>query len=340
MKRFLVTALVLAGVQLGLGTRVQAQSCNRNFTYCVGDTMPAGASCYTGWSFYCTSCTIPNIACAPASAPSEIPCPDCTATASKPIDLATGNTYIDQVDLRLPGLSGGLGLRRRWNSLWPASQIAFQQGMFGPNWRSNFEERVFVGSDSYMKYARGDGSFWSFGNTGYSSWAVAAPAKEAATLVSGPSFWTITFHNGEQRQFSNASGNLIAIIDRNGNTTQLAYDGLNRLTTVTDPVSRHLYFGYQSNTSTLVTSVTSDVGLTLSYSYDSQGRLTQYTKPDQTTVSIQYDSNSRITTVVDANGKVLESHTYNNCGQGLTSSRAAGVDAITLSYAAPSCANP
>jgi YD repeat-containing protein len=215
-----------------------------------------------------------------------------------------------------------------------------QQGLFGPNWRSNFEERVFVGSDGYMKYSRGDGSFWSFGNTGPTTWAVAAPVKDSATLFSGSAFWTITFHSGEQRQFSNTSGSLSAIIDRNGNTTQLAYDGLNRLTTVTDPASRHLYFSYQNSTSTLVTSVTSDVGLALSYSYDSLGRLTQYTKPDQTTVSIQYDSNSNISTVLDANGKVLESHTYNNCGQGLTSARAGGVDAVTLTFATPSCSNP
>jgi YD repeat-containing protein len=339
VKKILVTALVLAGLQLGVGTRAEAQACVKHFSYCIWDGfIPAGASCYQGESWFCTPCTIPNNLCAPPAGTSESPCSGCSG--GSPIDLATGNTYIDQVDMHLPGIGGGLGLRRRWNSMWPASQTALQQGLFGPNWRSNFEERVFVGSDGYMKYSRGDGSFWSFGNTGSTSWEVVAPVKETATLVSGSTFWTITFHNGEQRQFSNTSGSLLAIIDRNGNTTQLSYDALNRLTTVTDPASRHVYFGYQNSTSTLVTSVTSDVGLALSYSYDAQGRLTQYTKPDQTTVSIQYDSHSNISTVLDANGKVLESHTYNNCGQGLTSSRAGGVDAITLTYAAPSCANP
>lgn len=341
MKQFLVTTLVLIALQVGLRSRAraQAQACVNGFTYCVGDgPLPQGAKCYGGESWICTQCTIPNNKCAPPPAPTECHCSN--GSAGSPIDVATGNTYIDQNDMRLPGLGGGFGLSRRWNSMWPATQSALQHGMFGPNWRSTFEERVFLGSDNYMKYARGDGSFWSFGSSGPTSWSVAAPAKQAATLVSGPSFWTITFLNGEQRQFSNTSGSLIAIIDRNGNTTQLTYDGLNRLTTVTDPASRHLYFGYQSNTSTLVTSVTSDVGVALSYSYDTQGRLIQYTKPDQTSVSIQYDSNSNITTVLDANGKVLESHTYNNCGQGLTSSRAGGVDAVTLTYAVPACANP
>ena len=54
-----------------------------------------------------------------------------------------------------------------------------------------FEERVFVGSDGYIKYARGDGSFWSFG-VAPTGWAVAAPANESATLTQGSSYWTIT----------------------------------------------------------------------------------------------------------------------------------------------------
>jgi YD repeat-containing protein len=215
--------------------------------------------------------------------------------------------------------------------MWPSTQTAFQVGLFGPNWRSNFEERVFVGDDNFVKYARGDGSFWSFGYSG-GSLTVAAPANVAATLVQGASYWTLTFQNGEQRLFDVARGNLIEVIDRNGNTTQLSYDALGRLVTVTDPISRHLYFSYASGSSYLVTSVTSDIGLTVSYSYDSQGRLSLVTEPDQSTLSFQYNSQSLITAVTDTNGNLLESHTYDSSGRGLTSSRANGVDAVTVTY--------
>jgi YD repeat-containing protein len=215
--------------------------------------------------------------------------------------------------------------------MWPSTQSAFQVGLFGPNWRSNYEERVFLGSDNYMKYARGDGSFWSFGANG-SSLSVAAPANVNATLSQGSSYWTIAFQNGEQRLFDNASGNLISIIDRNGNTTQLSYDAVGRLVTVTDPVSRHLYFSYANGSSLLVTGVSSDVGLSLTYAYDSQGRLTQVTEPDSSTLSFQYNSQSLVTAVTDSNGKILESHTYDSSGRGLTSSQANGVNALTISY--------
>ena len=249
----------------------------------------------------------------------------------KPVSLATGNTYIEEVDATIPGLSNGLTLVRRWNSQWPSTQMASQVGLFGPNWRSTYEERIFMGSDNYIKYSRSDGSFWSLTAGGL----VVAPRNMTAsslTLDSNRTQWTLVFQNGEQRIFNYSSGSLTSIIDRNGNTTTLSYDGTNRLTTVTDPAGRHLYFGYANTSSRLVTSVTSDVGLSLSYSYDPQGRLIQVTKPDQTTMSFQYDANSLITAVLDSNGKILESHTYDSQGRGLTSSQAAGVNAVTLTY--------
>jgi len=215
--------------------------------------------------------------------------------------------------------------------MWPSTQSAFQVGLFGPNWRSTYEERVFVGSDNYIKYARSDGGFWSFGFSA-GTYVPVAPANATATLVQGSNYWTLTFQNGEQRRFNYTSGSLTAIIDRNGNTTQLAYDGLNRLYTVTDPASRTLTFTYQSPSSYLITGVSSSVGISLTYAYDAQNRLSQVTNPDLTTLTFAYDSQSRITSVTDSNGKILESHTYDNSGRGRTGSQAGGVNAITVTY--------
>ena len=272
----------------------------------------------------------------PTAAPQEnepgSDCPNCSA--GRPINLANGNTYIEQQDIKVPGIGGGLALDRIWNGIWPSSQSGMNVGLFGPNWRSTYEERVFVGSDGTVKYSRSDGSYWSFQLFGSPPiYHVIAPATESATSMTyGPTQWTLTFKNGEKRLFDPASGALTAMIDRNGNTTQLSYDAIARLATVTDPASRHLYFSYGSSSSRLITSVTSDIGLSLSYLYDANGRLIQVTKPDQTTISFQYDNNSMITAVTDSAGKILESHTYDNQLRGSTSSRANGVEAVTVTY--------
>jgi len=293
--------------------------------------LPPGAFNCQLYLFTSVGCWIVLHWCAPAAAASET-CQDCVkGIGGGPISLASGNTYLEENDVRLPGLSGGLSLDRTWNSLWPVTQTAYQIGLFGPNWRSTYEERVFVGADHYIKYGRSDGTFWSFGY-GPGGFNVAAPANVTATLVEGANNWTLTFQNGEQRLFDNTTGHLTAIIDRNGNTTTLTYDSVGRLVTVTDPVSRQLYFNYGNGSSYLVTSVTSNVGVTVSYSYDGQGRLTQVTEPDGSTLAFQYDSNSFISAVLDSQGKVLESHTYDSSGRGLTSARANGVEAITISY--------
>lgn len=310
-----------------------SESCYGHYQFfCQDQLLPGTVSCETEGSCL-ASCKVLNNSCAPPTAPDET-CPTCARgvpVAGAPVNLATGNTYIQQTDLSIPGLGGGLSVVRTWNSKWPTSQAAMKVGLFGPNWRSNFEERIFIGSDGYTRYARGDGSFWSFGFSG-GALAVAAPANVTASLAPGASYWTLTLQNGEKRLFNNATGSLISITDRNGNTTQLSYDGANRLVTVTDPASRHLYFAYQNGSSYLVTAVTSDFGVSLSYSYDGQNRLIQITKPDNTTISFEYDGQARITAVKDVDGKILESHTYDTAGRGLTSSRASGIDAINISY--------
>jgi YD repeat-containing protein len=316
----------------------QAQGCNANpfppsnacvktYTFFTGDTyLIPGSHCYCdGIPRGYSDCWVPQC--------SKHVCETCEkAKASQPIYLATGNTYIEQQDVRLPALGGGLTLVRTWNSVLRFSLSSI--GLFGPGWRSTYEERIYVDDDNTVAYARGDGSVWNFVSGSGQTFTPVVPANTGASLLYGSTTWILTFRNGEQRTFDLNSGNLLSIIDRNGNTTQLTYDASFRLATVSDPASRHLYFSYASPSSYLVTGVSSDVGVSLTYSYDGQGRLMQYTKPDKTTVSFQYNDPNPvlITSVLDANGKVIEAHTYDNQARGLTSSRANGVEAVTITY--------
>src|SRR5258707_13141661 len=145
-------------------------------------------------------CVGPSGDCAPSRW-----CPTCgkwVPVGGSPINLTNGNTYIQEQDLRIPGLGGGLMLERTWNSIWPGVASAYQSGMFGPGWRSTYEERVFQ-SGSYMYYLQGDGGYWVFSNNG-SSWKLSSPADVNATLTQSGTVWILAFQNGEQKKFSYA----------------------------------------------------------------------------------------------------------------------------------------
>ncbi|MBI2678493.1 MAG: RHS repeat protein [Candidatus Koribacter versatilis] len=246
--------------------------------------------------------------------------------------------YVDNADLSVPGLGGGVALSRTWNSIYPSTQLGpTETGIFGLHWRSNYEERVSQGSDSFIKYQRGDGSFWSFGyDTASSAYLTAAPSNDASKLsFNGTNLWTLTFQDGSKRTFDYSSGSLKTIVDRNGVTTTLNYDtNGTRLISVVDQPGRHLYFNYGSTEATyyIVQSVTTDFGISLTYTYDASNRLTQVTKPDGTHITYEYNAQNLITAVKDNQGVVLESHTYDSLGRGLTSARANGVQAVTVTY--------
>lgn len=259
--------------------------------------------------------------------------PASAGTGGKPINFGNGTTYIRETDLSVPGL-GGLMLVRTWSSRWPESLTNARIGMFGFQWRCNFEERIFWGGDGSMKYGRGSGNAWTLGyDSSTGSYRAIAPGNATVGVFGDIDNWIVTLKDGEKRLFSRITGQLTTIIDRNGNTTRLSYDDSDRLRTVTDPVNRHIYFHYDRPSSpTLVTSVTTDFGVTTAYSYDDFGRLVSMTKQDGAVITFEYDSQSMITAVKDSQGKILESHTYDLMGRGLTSSQANGVGALTVTY--------
>ena len=264
------------------------------------------------------------------------PCDDCNTQAGAPINVTNGNVWVQQRDYRLPGLGGGLALVRTWNSLLGSVGPPNVAGMFGQSWRSTYEE-MLVGPDSNnnLKYWRGDGSAWTFAYNGaLSSYSLLSPPNQRAQLWSNPTGgFTLALADGTQKVF-NAQDLLSAIIDRNGNQTTLAYDSSNRLTSVTSAGGSTLTFTYgNSNNPTQVTTVQDSVGTVATYTYDSSSRLTLVSYPDGSALNFTYDPNSSmLLSVTDSQGKLMEAHTYDTQGRGLTSTRANGADSVSLSY--------
>ena len=272
-----------------------------------------------------------------ASATNLGPCDtDCKAQAGAPINVTTGNVWAQQRDYSVPGLGGGLNLVRTWNSLFGATAAYSYAGMFGLYWMSTYEESL-TGPDSnnYLTYWKGDGSSWSFYyNSVLSSYTLASPPNVRAQLVSNPTGgFTLTLADGTKKVF-NGQYLLSTIIDRNGNQTTVAYDSSYRITSVTPPGGGALSFTYgDSNNPWQVTKVQDAVGTVATYTYDSTSRLTQVSFPDGSALNFTYDPNSSmLLSVTDSQGKLIEAHTYDSQNRGLTSTRANGVDSVSLSY--------
>jgi len=261
---------------------------------------------------------------------------DCNGQTGTPINLTNGNVWVQQRDYSLPGLGGGLALVRTWNSLLGSVGPPNVAGMFGQSWRSTYEETI-AGPDSNdnVKYWRGDGSAWTFAYNGaLNVYSLLSPPNVRAQLVSNPTGgFTLILADGTQRVF-NAQDLLSTIVDRNGNQTTLAYDSSNRLISASSAGGSTLTFTYgNSSTPTLVTTVQDGVGTVATYTYDGSSRLTQVSYPDGSAFNFTYDPTySMLLSVTDSQGKLIEAHTYDTQNRGLTSTRANGVDSVSLSY--------
>jgi len=193
----------------------------------------------------------------------------CEGQCGSPINLTNGNTWLQADDYELPGLGGGISLKRTWNSEWPNNSPWIQAGMFGDSWQSSFEKRIQVLSGgTQLRYWRGDGSTWLFTNS--KGWTLTSPPDERATLASSHSGFTITLRDGSQEQYS-SSGLPTAFLDRNSNQTSLTYDTSNRLISVKDAASRLLQFTYDPVFVQQVTKI-----------QDATGTIATYTTPDHT----------------------------------------------------------
>ncbi|HVP44040.1 MAG TPA: DUF6531 domain-containing protein, partial [Terriglobales bacterium] len=258
-------------------------------------------------------------------------CVECERMFGHPIDAISGNTWIQQQDYSVPGL-GALAIVRTWNSLWTVNSPWQTAGLFGHSWTSNLEEHIQVVNPTTTLYWRGDGKIIQYAYDSMNQiYVLVSPPEEHIALTYDPILqqYTVQNVNGDRRLFTSA-GYLTAVLDRNSNQTTLSYDASNRLTLVTDPAGRTLTFTYGSPSSMQVQSVADSVGTVATYTYDASLRLTQVTYAD-TYITFTYDTNSLLLNVKDSAAKILEAHTYDTSRRGLTSQRANGVEAVTVS---------
>jgi YD repeat-containing protein len=172
---------------------------------------------------------------------------------------------------------------------------------FGRGWNLSYNIRYTKNTSGDVTIVWGDGRLDTFVDAG-SSFTSPTGVFDTLTEPAAGQILLTTKH-GLQYHFDATHQKLTSIVDPNGNTLTLTYDGSNRLTTVTDAGSRTYTFTYDS--SGRLSSVT-DQALSRTYTiaYDTSDRLVSITDPLGNATVYAYGGPSKlITGITDKLGK-------------------------------------
>jgi RHS repeat-associated protein len=249
----------------------------------------------------------------------------CQNLVGNPINVTTGNMYTQQEDLASPSAFGRFAFTRTYNS-----QSTYA-GPLGLGWTHPFTFELTELQSGAIRVRNGEGNvrFYELVSGSTATYRPAAPARDTSILVKHAGGFTQTERNGLRREFD-PSGRALSIINRAGWQLSFGYtDGF--LTAVTDPGGRTLSFSY---TNGKLTRVEGPGGLVATYAYDAQGQLVGVTDALGTRWTYAYSDGSppRLTSVRDANGSVVEKHSYDDQGRVIFTWGAGGLQARTLEY--------
>ena len=265
-------------------------------------------------------------------------------TIGDPINITTGNKYLEEVDY-----AGGRWLTFR--RLYNGSPFVLDSSM-GANWGNSFNRFLQVSSSTSITLFRPDGKYETFvKNNGAWLSDADSPDKLIETDNAQGTATGYTVFIAAKRDFEayNTLGQLLSVTDEAGQGITLTYstsstpasiaptDGL--LVNVTDSKGRELNFSYNVNST--VNQIKLPDGGALTYGYDADGNLQSVQYPDGRTRQYVYNESSltgganlpgAMTGIVDEAGTRYESTTYNSNGQAISSSLANGADQVQIAY--------
>lgn len=205
------------------------------------------------------------------------------------IDVATGNFTYTTTDFSIPTIGFPLEMVRTYNNKTADTNT----GDFGYGWSCTYCQNLNL-SDTYgAALERADGRKDYFKKNPDNTFTGEEGVYD--TLVYAPSSTSYTLTQRDQTKLVfNSAGKLIQQIDTDGNTTVIARDGSNHITTVTEPTGRQLTFTY---TNGVISKIVDPLGR--SYNYGQQTYSTKLT----TGLSNKKDANNV---------------TFATCGEGFT----------------------
>jgi RHS repeat-associated protein len=216
-------------------------------------------------------------------------------TAMSNVNTYNGNFYLPESDLQLSGRGIPISLVRSYNSQSNTS------GWFGYGWTTNLEQHLYDSGAGPILYRDADGTLHSFTPNGDGTYDT-SPVLQLELRKNADGTYTLTDASQTQSLFT-TSGYLWKMIDSHGNTTTLAYGGIYPVT-MTDASGRQFTFTRDANNR--ITKVTDPISRTTEYSYSTSGDLTNVTKKNAggnvlSTVTYGYDTGHNLISMTDPN---------------------------------------
>lgn len=262
---------------------------------------------------------LPSSPVNPSPTAESTPVPDCNC--GDPINTATGNVFETQADFT-GSANTGIGLTRYYNSA-DTKALAF-----GMDWHSTWHRGLAVLGNS-VTVTRADGRQDVFTNNG----GVYTPSPDVTSVLTATSAGYRLVTADDSVETYSTAGRLLSVASRAGLTTTLAYNSINQLAQVTGPFGAVMSFSYGSNGD--VATVTAPDGGVYRYAYDANGNLTSVTYPNGTVRRYQYGNTAfphALTGLIDENGNLFASWTYDAQGRATSSQHAGGAELTTVSY--------
>jgi RHS repeat-associated protein len=240
----------------------------------------------------------------------------------EPVNMSTGNFYMETVDVENAEYQGSYQLIRSYNAMGEKSP-----GLFGYGFTSTLSESLSYTKDGDIRYTTSDGKQIVFTNTGSVYEAPAgynlALTKNIATSAEYPEMasYEIAEKDGTVRHF-NAYGLLTQVTDARGLSEQLTYDASGKIVSLTTKSQK--VYQFTTNAIGQITKIRLPNGGTLSYEY-MEGFLTVFTDADGGKITYIYDENGQMTAWTDGNGTRQVLNVYDLHGRVAKQTNAAGL---------------
>lgn len=188
------------------------------------------------------------------------------------------------------------------------------------NWLTYITDDPTNPGASVSRYLPGGGAYYYTGyNSTIGTFATESDDNSILVLVSeSPAIYKRLLPDGRVDVYAQSNGNiayprnifLSQVIDPQGNTLTLNYDGQMRLTSLTDATGRQTTFSYNIPAQPLLVSqITDPFGRSATLTYDSAGRLSSITDILGLTSSFTYDANALVNVMTTPYGTTSFSYT-------------------------------